>query len=700
MGFLGLFKSGKKAGDFASAKPMRSGGFAASVSAEPEFLKKIDLSAPMQDQAPAAVISAGSPDAPVVADEVEPELALWLSNGLIARNLKELAVALKKMSAKEYKEYADSQKNEIAEWIREILNDERLARQLKKAKNKIQATKLVEKASNRTHRQAKPTATTTAKAPQKAGKAGNAGEKRKTRSSSVINAMKEAHRGELELPRLPELPPMPKEVEKSTLTETAKAEMPAGKPKPRLSLWPFSKKKEPEQEQQAAPERLTETGEISLPLPEIPELPEQQVSSRAKIPARKKVSGKQKPKAIAEALQRFPTAQNEKTSLEAEAAKPQLPIDFAEAESLPEFPEEGDLPSENLEISQLAKSQELPAIRNPGHGKLLGIFNRSLDKDAAKPALRISFADAEKPKRFLFFGMKSKPKEEKPADNLINYDSIPELGAERATQANKPDAETPKKQMFGTYLKKTVRNAGYLPEAAEPEKAEEAFEPEPQHTKWEDSSVIEELPAAEEEKKIEKLQATKAEKSNKAVITGVDEQDQLKPDIPEHSQLDRQAKELEKTEQMLNRDEEELNTRRLELTRRRYEIIKQKGELEKRRFEEFMEQHKLAPQDNEIVHEASPEHVITAFKEPEQTAAQLKGMPDFRLAGAYGKERLEELLEQAKENISGNNIQAAKKALDEVQAVFNTVYMTTSEKKNMEYEILEVEADLKLASLK
>ncbi|HLD97572.1 MAG TPA: hypothetical protein VI934_04465, partial [Candidatus Nanoarchaeia archaeon] len=149
----------------------------------------------MQDQAPAAVISAGSPDAPVVADEVEPELALWLSNGLIARNLKELAVALKKMSAKEYKEYADSQKNEIAEWIREILNDERLARQLKKAKNKIQATKLVEKASNRTHRQAKPTATTTAKAPQKAGKAGNAGEKRKTRSSSVINAMKEAHRG-------------------------------------------------------------------------------------------------------------------------------------------------------------------------------------------------------------------------------------------------------------------------------------------------------------------------------------------------------------------------------------------------------------------------------------------------------------------------------------------------------------------------
>ncbi len=664
MGFLGLFKSGKKAGN-----PL----------AEPEFLKKIDLSAAGQDEVASAGESTGRSDAPAVTDDVEPELALWLSNGLTARNLKELAVALKKMSVKEYKEYANSQSNEIAGWLQEILNEENLAVRLRKAKNKIQATKLVEKAS----RMQRPARIAAIKASQKTE---NAKEKRKISSrgrSGATEAIKKEREEELELdlPKLPELPPMPMEVEKTP------QETPAGKPKspkPRLSLWPFSKRKE--QETQIAPNQPTEAGEMSLPLPGIPELPEQQLNEPSaeakpakksritKIPAREKASKKQKAKAISEAPRPFPAAQNEKVLLEAEAAKPPLRIGFADAETLPEFPEEGDLPSENLEIPQLAESLGLPATKS---------FKAKPEKE---------------PKRFLFFGRKHKPKEEKPAEYVFNYESIPELKTRKAARANKL-AELPKKRTFGTYLQRKAHNAGPIPEAALAEEFAEAFEPEPQHAKWEDSSLIEELPATEEEK-IKKLPATKAERRNKTVIIGMDEQDQWKPDIKEHSPLDRQAKELERAEQMLSREEEELNTRRLELTRKRYELIKQKGELEKRKFEEFMEQHKLAPQNKEIVRKPSPEHVIAAFREPEQPDAQLKGMPDFRLAGAYGKERLEELLEQAKENISGNNIEAAKRALDEVQSVFNTVYMTTSEKKHIEYEILEVEADLKLATLK
>ena len=75
-------------------------------------------------------------------------------------------------------------------------------------------------------------------------------------------------------------------------------------------------------------------------------------------------------------------------------------------------------------------------------------------------------------------------------------------------------------------------------------------------------------------------------------------------------------------------------------------------------------------------------------------------MPDLRLGGEYGKERLQALLEEAKQHIHQNNVEEAQRALEQAQSVFNTVYMTINEKKQMEYEILEVEADLKLASLK
>ena len=83
-----------------------------------------------------------------------------------------------------------------------------------------------------------------------------------------------------------------------------------------------------------------------------------------------------------------------------------------------------------------------------------------------------------------------------------------------------------------------------------------------------------------------------------------------------------------------------------------------------------------------------------------EPTGRLRGMPDFRLSSAYGKERLEELLEEAKQHIRQNNMEEAQNALHEVQSVFDTVYMTNNEKKQIEYEILEVEADLKLASLK
>lgn len=166
------------------------------------------------------------------------------------------------------------------------------------------------------------------------------------------------------------------------------------------------------------------------------------------------------------------------------------------------------------------------------------------------------------------------------------------------------------------------------------------------------------------------------------------EDEEEEPELP--TGLGKREAELERLERQLNREEDELNSKRLELTARRYSLVKEKGEIEKRKFEEFMRKHKATAQPQMLQGEE-------AWAKPER---QLRGMPDFRLAGAYGKERLQSLLEEAKHHITENNVEKAQKALDEVQSVLGTVYMKSSEKKQIEYEILEVEADLKLASLK
>jgi hypothetical protein len=151
----------------------------------------------------------------------------------------------------------------------------------------------------------------------------------------------------------------------------------------------------------------------------------------------------------------------------------------------------------------------------------------------------------------------------------------------------------------------------------------------------------------------------------------------------EEAALDKKEEELETVEKELNGKEDELNKKRLELTRKRYDLIKQKGEIEKAKFELFMRKQK--EKKSVPIDEYAPKPV--------------KGMPDFKLAGPYAKQKLESLLEQAKQYIHANNMGAARAAFHEAQLAFGTAYMKSDEKKQMEYELLEVEADLRLASI-
>ncbi|MBI3037022.1 hypothetical protein HYY73_04725 [Candidatus Woesearchaeota archaeon] len=213
-----------------------------------------------------------------------------------------------------------------------------------------------------------------------------------------------------------------------------------------------------------------------------------------------------------------------------------------------------------------------------------------------------------------------------------------------------------------------------------------AFETEPQHEKWEELPAQDELPLAKTEETEQAEEMTESPEDEEAMRTSIRERG---------PRLNREARELEQMENELEREDEELNMKRIALTRRRYELIKRKGDLDKRRFDDFIRRQKEATEREGSLAKEN----VSLLAGEESRGTRLEGMPDFRLAGAYGKERLVALLEEAKQHIHENNVAEAQKALGEVQAVFSTVYIPANEKKQIEYEILEVEHDLKLASL-
>jgi hypothetical protein len=74
---------------------------------------------------------------------VPEENVFRCGNGHILRNMKELAEELKTMSEESYTFHANKQKNDFANWVRDIIKDERLAADLQKTPKQSQAAKLV-----------------------------------------------------------------------------------------------------------------------------------------------------------------------------------------------------------------------------------------------------------------------------------------------------------------------------------------------------------------------------------------------------------------------------------------------------------------------------------------------------------------------------------------------------------------------------
>ena len=76
-------------------------------------------------------------------DNVPEEYVFWSCTGHVLRNMKELGEELGTMPGESYFFHANAEKNDFANWVRDIIKDKTLARNLQKAASQAQAAGVV-----------------------------------------------------------------------------------------------------------------------------------------------------------------------------------------------------------------------------------------------------------------------------------------------------------------------------------------------------------------------------------------------------------------------------------------------------------------------------------------------------------------------------------------------------------------------------
>ncbi len=176
----------------------------------------------------------------------------------------------------------------------------------------------------------------------------------------------------------------------------------------------------------------------------------------------------------------------------------------------------------------------------------------------------------------------------------------------------------------------------------------------------------------------ESRKKTKEEPAEKLEIQRAIEEIRKKPEVIEKSSpLEEREKLLEEKERQLETEEDIINNKRIALANRRYQLIKERGELEKEKFDRIMKQH--------------------GRKTGMETGRA--GMPETELAQEYTRESIRQLISQARANLNSGDTTSAKKTLAELKNALDCASIEPEEIKRLEYDVLELEADLKLALL-
>jgi hypothetical protein len=67
----------------------------------------------------------------------------WCCDGRVMRNVRELGDALSVMSDESYACHANPEKNDFRNWVRDVIGDQKLARDLVKSASRTQAAEMV-----------------------------------------------------------------------------------------------------------------------------------------------------------------------------------------------------------------------------------------------------------------------------------------------------------------------------------------------------------------------------------------------------------------------------------------------------------------------------------------------------------------------------------------------------------------------------
>ncbi len=79
---------------------------------------------------------------------VPDDYVFWTHDGSVFHDMQELADGLNKMSDETFAYHSNAEKKDFSNWVNDILGDDKLARDLAKAKDRTQAGKFVTERMN------------------------------------------------------------------------------------------------------------------------------------------------------------------------------------------------------------------------------------------------------------------------------------------------------------------------------------------------------------------------------------------------------------------------------------------------------------------------------------------------------------------------------------------------------------------------
>ncbi|MFH1053191.1 MAG: hypothetical protein V1740_02125 [Candidatus Woesearchaeota archaeon] len=77
--------------------------------------------------------------------DVNPEKCFWINNGPVIRNIYELIIALKSVKKETFSYHVSRDKNDFSEWVKEVLKDNELAKDLLKTTDRNKSIKKIKK---------------------------------------------------------------------------------------------------------------------------------------------------------------------------------------------------------------------------------------------------------------------------------------------------------------------------------------------------------------------------------------------------------------------------------------------------------------------------------------------------------------------------------------------------------------------------